>query len=788
MNIKGGVINTNKAQGQILGDVNIESLQDTATYDSNQNNIGFTADIALEGAGSSLSVNGGKTDINADYKAVGQQSGIFTGDGGFDVTVDGKTDLIGGAITTTDAALAAGLNNYVSKGGITTRDIENTSSYKGSAIQVGISLGMTDNKPQGNTNGLGYGTDSDSDSSTTRAGITGIAGNSGITTDNQAEYAGALENVFDATRVNEELGAQTIITKEFGKEAPKAVAEFAKDRMDAIKKDPTLTMDEKLAEIKKWDEGGVYRVAAHTAVGAFGTGSLEGALTTGGVAAAAPVISDLEQKMADKLVEQGMSADIAQSTANAITSVAIVGAGTAAGLDVSSAGMAANVDANNRQLHPEKGEYWVVDQLYKAQGNKKKWTREQIANALRSADFKKGSFTEDDDSNTVVNLSNGEPKNYIDYENGAKWKNTGGGLILPVDRNIDPMLGAWIRQVMSQDQDFKSYNYKWDSQNLKGNKPLPSIVTPEKPKPVVKPKPVYQGSNPATKVTKQELDSRNQAVKNGADLRGGNSIQAASDKTLNEKVLPVAQTVTGAGEVVVGTGACVSGIGCPAGAVLIANGLDNMATGGSNYNKKPTEQVPSATLDKLGVPKETAGYIKLGADLSAGGAVANITKPKPSTTVNSAASKAEIDAQRIDNNVNADNDLISYEKNKELRDENLISNAENISTAKIPEQAIKPRDLQEQIAWNQVLENPQAGKNLDNMNYDNLTGKSDRRFPKDAGFQKMEASFERADNRNITIHYQYNKRTGKVYDMKITTEYMDGYKFPAQPQTPEKQK
>ncbi|WP_218690413.1 hemagglutinin repeat-containing protein [Psychrobacter sp. BF1] len=228
VNIKGGVINTNKAQGQILGDVNIESLQDTATYDSNQKNIGFTADIALEGAGSSLSLNGGKTNINADYKGVGQQSGIFTGDGGFDLTVDGKTDLIGGAITTTDAALAAGLNNYVSKGGITTRDIENTSSHKGSAIQVGISLGMTNNKPQGNTNGLGYGTDSDSDSSTTRAGITGIAGNSGITTDNREEYAGALENVFDETRVNEELGAQVEITQAFDQERRKIKTELNK--------------------------------------------------------------------------------------------------------------------------------------------------------------------------------------------------------------------------------------------------------------------------------------------------------------------------------------------------------------------------------------------------------------------------------------------------------------------------------------------------------------------------------------------------------------------------------
>ena len=220
------MINTNRAQGVIGGNVNIESLQDTAVYDSKQKNIGFSADIDINGAGSSLSVNGGKIDINADYKAVGQQSGIFTGDGGFDLEVGGKTTLIGGAITTTDAAVAAGRNKYVSKGGIVTQDIENTTSYDGDAIQIGVSLGMTDNKPQANSNGLGYGTDGDSDSSVTRAGITGIAGNSGITTDNQAEYAGALDNAFDANRVNEELGAQTQITQAFDQERRKVKTEI----------------------------------------------------------------------------------------------------------------------------------------------------------------------------------------------------------------------------------------------------------------------------------------------------------------------------------------------------------------------------------------------------------------------------------------------------------------------------------------------------------------------------------------------------------------------------------
>ncbi|WP_201599134.1 hemagglutinin repeat-containing protein [Psychrobacter vallis] len=286
VNIKGGVINTGRAQGVIGGDVTIESLQDTATYDSKQKNMGFNADIDIAGggAGSSLSVNGVKTNLNADYKAVGEQSGIFTGDGGLDLTAKGKTTLIGGAITTTDAALQAGLNNYVSKGGIETQDIRNTTSYEGDAIQVGVSVGNTNNKPQASMNGLGYGTDSDSDSSVTRAGITGIAGNKDITTDNRAEYAGILENSFDAGRVNEELGAQTQITHEFGKEAPKAVGDYAS------KREETLILNGNVEEAKKWGDGGAYRVALHTLVGAIATGSVEGALSSGTTAVSIPAV------------------------------------------------------------------------------------------------------------------------------------------------------------------------------------------------------------------------------------------------------------------------------------------------------------------------------------------------------------------------------------------------------------------------------------------------------------------------------------------------------------------
>ena len=141
--------------------------------------MGFNADIDIAGggAGSSLSVNGGKTDLNADYKGVGEQSGIFTGDGGLDLAAKGKTTLVGGVITTTEAARDAGRNRYISADGIKTQDINNTTSYDGNAIQAGLSLGDTTGKPQASLNGLGYGTDSDSDSSVTRAGITGVSGN-----------------------------------------------------------------------------------------------------------------------------------------------------------------------------------------------------------------------------------------------------------------------------------------------------------------------------------------------------------------------------------------------------------------------------------------------------------------------------------------------------------------------------------------------------------------------------------------------------------------------------------
>ena len=294
--------------------------------------MGFSADIDLKGAGYSLSVNGGKTDLSADYKGGGEQSGIFTNEA--NLITQGKGTFKGGVFVTSKAAQANGKSNIVFQQGIEAEDIQNTSSYEGDAISVGLSVGKTTGKPQATMNGLGYGTDSDSDNSVTRAGITGIAGNKDITTDNRDEYAGILDNSFDANQMNEELGAQTQITQEFGKEAPKAVGDFAS------KREETLILNGNVEEAKKWGDGGAYRVALHTLVGAIATGSVEGALSSGTTAISIPAV----RKYLDS---QGVD----ETTTNALLLGLSAGIGATVGGDTASTATSYTQTDNNYLRH-----------------------------------------------------------------------------------------------------------------------------------------------------------------------------------------------------------------------------------------------------------------------------------------------------------------------------------------------------------------------------------------------------------------------------------------------------
>ena len=111
---KGAVANGKQDVADVGGDLNIESLQDTSTYASKQENAGVNMSIAVIGVGTnSGGLNYDKTKASGNYASVNQQSGIKAGDGGFQVTVKGNTDLKGGIISSSGQAIADNTNTLV---------------------------------------------------------------------------------------------------------------------------------------------------------------------------------------------------------------------------------------------------------------------------------------------------------------------------------------------------------------------------------------------------------------------------------------------------------------------------------------------------------------------------------------------------------------------------------------------------------------------------------------------------------------------------------------------------
>ena len=130
-NIKGGKLSGEKVTGNIGGDLNIESKQDSNSYKENNKSIGVSI-----GLGSNKAVSGSASvgKIDSNYKSVTDQSGVYAGEDGFDIRVETNTDLKGGIISST----ADADKNKLSTGTLTFEDIQNKADYKagGAGIKV----------------------------------------------------------------------------------------------------------------------------------------------------------------------------------------------------------------------------------------------------------------------------------------------------------------------------------------------------------------------------------------------------------------------------------------------------------------------------------------------------------------------------------------------------------------------------------------------------------------------------------------------------------------------------
>ena len=398
--LQGAVVQADRITGKVGGNLSIASLQDSSTFNSQQMSAGFAISLCIppicEGM-SSVSADASQSEIDSRAIRVAEQSGFKAGDGGYQFTVKGNTDLTGGVIASSDKAIAEGKNQFDHGGAITQRDIENRLEFKGSswAVSAGVggkpaegstgALGKAsttstspthqDNQPSAS---FGLGFDEGLQTSVTRSGI-------GVST--SEDTAGILKPIFDAGKVQRELNAQTRITKTFSQAAPRAIAEFANTQTRPVeeaqeyerlqgkeKSGEKLTADEsrKMADLEErgmtaeraranlsdskalenyenWKEGGLYRVAAHTVAGAL-SGGVNGALGGGVVAGAAPVLSDLQNDVVQSLTTNGMSQPVALLVSQALAEATSASLGGAVGGTVG-AGFGMAVDTNNRQLH-----------------------------------------------------------------------------------------------------------------------------------------------------------------------------------------------------------------------------------------------------------------------------------------------------------------------------------------------------------------------------------------------------------------------------------------------------
>jgi len=149
---------------------------------------------------------------------------------------------MGGAITSTQAAVDNNKNTLHTDGALTTTDIANKAGYEAKSVGVNLGVGFSPSgqlAPQGT--GVGLGKDSDSQRSITQAAISDIAGNTQART---GDAETGLVNRFDAERVQKEITAQVQITQLFGQQASNRISDYAETRRTKLQEQFKNSTDE----------------------------------------------------------------------------------------------------------------------------------------------------------------------------------------------------------------------------------------------------------------------------------------------------------------------------------------------------------------------------------------------------------------------------------------------------------------------------------------------------------------------------------------------------------------
>ena len=331
----------NRIVADVGHDLTMTSLQDTDDYQSKQQSasggFSFTFGSMTGSAGFSLS----QSKVNSEYASVGDQSGLFAGNGGYDIYVGNHTQLNGAVIAST----AQSANNALSTGTLGWSDIDNHASYKASSSSISMGGGNEDNKMSGgaiptsaNTHGSASGI--------TRSAVadgTITVRNGQAQTQNVADLSrdtdnanGHIDKIFDKDKVARKLEfAQGV--QELGQRVAGDVSSYkmqaAEDetRERLLKANPQYASYSKAelnnlivndagykAVAEKWGTGGSYSMAAAAVtgvLGGLGAGNL-GAAAAGGMA---PYIANKIKQATSKVVDgQEQTNVLANTMAHAV--------------------------------------------------------------------------------------------------------------------------------------------------------------------------------------------------------------------------------------------------------------------------------------------------------------------------------------------------------------------------------------------------------------------------------------------------------------------------------------
>ncbi|EFJ3752560.1 filamentous hemagglutinin N-terminal domain-containing protein [Escherichia coli] len=148
--LNGAQVNGNRIIADVGHDLLISSQQDTSKYDSKQTSVAAGGSFTFGSMTGSGYIAASRDKMKNRFDSVAEQTGMFAGDGGFDITVGKHTQLDGAVIAST----ATPDKNHLDTGTLGFSDLHNEADYKVSHSGISLSGGGSfGDKFQGNMPG-----------------------------------------------------------------------------------------------------------------------------------------------------------------------------------------------------------------------------------------------------------------------------------------------------------------------------------------------------------------------------------------------------------------------------------------------------------------------------------------------------------------------------------------------------------------------------------------------------------------------------------------------------------